>query len=356
MNNKKQKKWSKEQIQALKNDLLENYGKPEFDAQYFAKKYNYVVNYIYARAAQLKLNHSYKQRNIEWLNQKDAIIYDYTVNKIGLKPLGKKYKHFSGEIKKRLIEWGIYIRNTSEAIQTYEFDKSFFKKIDTEEKAYWLGFIVGDGNLYLNEKLSKSVFQVCLGKQDEGHLWKLKNSLKSEHKFYNDKTNIRFMINSKELAADLQNLGVTPKKSLTTKFPTTDIVPEHLMRHFIRGYFDADGSIFTYKDHRKMNKDIWGVNIVGVTEFIQKINEFIGDKTGVSIKKLALEKRKADQKLSYLNYGGSVIYSKDNRGSSNRKSDFEKIYDFFYKDATIWLDRKKEKFDFIKKLREENND
>lgn len=54
----------------------------------------------------------------------------------------------------------------------------------------------------------------------------------------------RLVHDSRELALDLKNKGCYQGKSLTLTFPSKDIVPEHLIRHFIRGYFDGDGSVF----------------------------------------------------------------------------------------------------------------
>lgn len=55
----------------------------------------------------------------------------------------------------------------------------------------------------------------------------------------------RIQISSKTLTADLLKLGCTPRKSLTLKFPNDGIFKSNdLIRHFIRGYFDGDGSVF----------------------------------------------------------------------------------------------------------------
>lgn len=43
---------------------------------------------------------------------------------------------------------------------------------------------------------------------------------------------------------DLEKLGCVSNKSLILKFPTKEQVPENLTSHFLRGYFDGDGSVF----------------------------------------------------------------------------------------------------------------
>ena len=38
-------------------------------------------------------------------------------------------------------------------------------------------------------------------------------------------------------------LGIIPRKSLKIKFPNNKKVPDKYLKHFVRGYFDGDGSI-----------------------------------------------------------------------------------------------------------------
>ena len=54
----------------------------------------------------------------------------------------------------------------------------------------------------------------------------------------------RINIVSKQLKKDLIQAGCTCTKSLTLTFPSENIIPKHLQHHFIRGYFDGDGSVF----------------------------------------------------------------------------------------------------------------
>jgi len=56
-------------------------------------------------------------------------------------------------------------------------------------------------------------------------------------------------INNEKLYDNLVNLGLTPNKSLTMQFPN---VPDEFVRHFIRGCWDGDGSVFVDKSSRKM--------------------------------------------------------------------------------------------------------
>ena len=126
-----------------------------------------------------------------------------------------------------------------------EVNSHYFDIIDTPEKAYWLGMMYADG--YVDE--SSNGFELCL--KDKEHIEKFKDTLQSKHKI-NKKTiekcnNIceayRINIRDKQIVSSLVKHGCFQSKSYDIQFPTEEQVPKHLMRHFIRGFFDGDGDI-----------------------------------------------------------------------------------------------------------------
>lgn len=149
----------------------------------------------------------------------------------------------------------------------------FFKTIDNQDKAYFLGFIYADGNVR-KAKDGSYIFQMMLKKEDSYILETLNNLLqckltvkdlknrtikyvdkklyyrKNSNSFKNYNTvseEISIHILNKELFEDLNNLGVHERKTFNLKFPTKEQVPNEYIRHFIRGYFDGDGSAVTSK-------------------------------------------------------------------------------------------------------------
>ena len=58
----------------------------------------------------------------------------------------------------------------------------------------------------------------------------------------------KLALNSDKLVSDIEKLGVVERKTLTLTFPN---LREDLIPHFIRGYFDGDGSVFLHKGSRK---------------------------------------------------------------------------------------------------------
>lgn len=119
----------------------------------------------------------------------------------------------------------------------------FFHVIDSERKAYWLGFLAADGSV--QNKKAMRWLAVWLCKKDRGHLEKLKRDLSSDHKisdrlYSNHSPCVQLMIGSEKLVSDLIVHGIVPNKTLILKPPS---IPKKLVRHWIRGYFDGDGSV-----------------------------------------------------------------------------------------------------------------
>lgn len=199
----------------------------------------------------------------------------------------------------------------------YKYNKQFFNNINTEEKAYWAGFIAADGNIrkdFLKMRIELNI-------QDYNHLEKFRKSIEgnnpikesvrpNNHSCYID-------VNCKEMCLALNDLGITPKKSLTLDINIKKI-PKDLRRHFIRGYFDGDGSLNNYK-RENYNYLEWELSFISSNKFLNQI-----------LKELNKERK---------------LYSCGNnyRFCFKSKKDIFEIIEYLYKDATIYLDRKYEK-------------
>jgi len=198
--------------------------------------------------------------------------------------------------------------------QTYNWDESYFEKINTEQKAYWLGFIYADGCV------DKSEFRLHLSIKDIEHMKKFAIHLKSNHPIHHCQQNtISFNIGNKKIIKDLKKLSITPRKTLTIEYPNLLQLPYKLNRHFIRGFFDGDGCLYIRKDGLK----VWSIYSAS-ENFKNQLSKKIKEETGIVIK------------IYKQNKGWNMVI--------NRKDDIEKIGKYIYKDATIFLERKKEKF------------
>lgn len=175
-----------------------------------------------------------------------------------------------------LTEAGIKRRTQSESVRQRAVDEDFFANIDTEEKAYWLGFLLADGNVY-----ARTVF-LGLKSSDRYHVVAFGKALKSDAKVvdkqndggYGNQTSMLsyIRINSVKLVADLAKLGIVPRKSLIVR-PWEG--PEHLMRHYWRGVIDGDGSFFW--DERTHSPYL---SLVGSKWVVEAFAEFITETVG----------------------------------------------------------------------------
>jgi len=197
-----------------------------------------------------------------------------------------------------------------------------FEKIDTEEKAYWLGFIYADGCITRN-----NTFEITLQEQDLFHLQKLKIFLSYEGEIkYKSKVKAhRLMFGDTKIYNDLNKLGCTPRKSLTLKFPTESQVPINLIKHFIRGYFDGDGSIHLVHG-KTSNTYNANCSILGTFDFLNKLKKVLENNEVNNVSKI----RETTSRAFSLNVFSSI-----------HKPNF---LNFLYKDANIYLERKYERY------------
>lgn len=161
----------------------------------------------------------------------------------------------------------------------YSYDKNYFKEIDTEDKAYFLGFMFSDGNNSIKN------FKLALGAVDLHILEAFKKYLKSNSKIYRYKTkngkyqdSVVLSIYDRMMCDDLSKLGVIPNKSLKIKYP--EYLDYKLQKHFIRGLFDGDGS-FSYNIN--INKHIrTQIGILGTINLCNGIKKVIKNNLNIN--------------------------------------------------------------------------
>lgn len=229
----------------------------------------------------------------------------------------------------------------------YTVNENYFKEIDSPEKAYILGFLYADGCTSNN---TISIVQV---EENKDIIYKIRDILGNipinQSKQTNGKIKYSIYIYRKNMVNDLINLGCIPNKSLTLTFP--DFINDELLPHFIRGYFDGDGCIWNGKRKKVVVKDsrnktgyreriIHNVKftITGNYTFISKLQNILVNKLGLSKTKLNFSKSK-----DVNNNTSSNICTMEYSGRKNSR----KLFDFLYKDATIYLDKKFNKFNEI---------
>ena len=205
----------------------------------------------------------------------------------------------------------------------HKLDANFglFDVIDTEDKAYWLGFLYADGNI----RKDRPCLELSLGEKDKDHLIKFKNFMESKHSISRKESKLgnsfRISICDERLKNGLVKNGCFPDKSLSLKFPTEEQVPKHLIYHFIRGYFDGDGCLC-------ITEKSLSCELIGTEDFLNSLKELYPQ---FRFKKIFRLGSKANPKNNY-----KIVFQ--------AKKYIEIFLKSIYSDANIYLDRKFEKY------------
>ena len=221
---------------------------------------------------------------------------------------------------------------TNRVYKKYNYNENIFEKIDTEEKAYWLGFLYTDGCVYLNRE-NRYTIEIGLKSDDLDHIKKFAHFICPDYdddkikisefkSYHNDNVYEKavFKFSCKKMALDLIKAGCTQRKTFTLEFPTIDILPQELYPHFMRGVFDGDGSVYDNDGQLYFNY------VSASYDFIFSYNVILN---GLGITNQC---RKIVQCDNYyrIDYGGN--------------KQLKRFFDFFYTDATVYLKRKYDKF------------
>ena len=252
------------------------------------------------------------------------IDYDLIIEKYNeLKNLKKVAKFFGVSLRpiKRILE-----KNNAELTnRRYNLNHEFFKNIDSEEKAYWLGFLYADGCVRKTKSGSQVVLKLSI--KDESHLIRFKNDIESEHRIFHNQSktiskkgthsvsnNCLIRVNSNEMVSDLINQGCVSRKTFIIDTPN---IQERFYKDFIRGYYDGDGNFF-YSEKTKMS-------IITIVCASKKFRTFLIDVISKlpNIGKIHEDNDKFTIKI--VNIAGIVSF-----------------LDYIYYDSKIYLNRKKE--------------
>lgn len=210
-------------------------------------------------------------------------------------------------------------------IKKHKVNFNFFKTW-SPDMAYVLGFIGADGNICHSGR-GHSLQVAC---DDKDVIEKIKIVLSYEGPIYqkireNGKISYSLRICDQIIFHDLQKLGITERKSLTLTPPR---MPKSLIRHFIRGYFDGDGSVYL---NNRPYKSKLGVAIYTASKYM---SEFLYQRLKLLFKNSyngTVRMRLAHQKTPYycISFG---------------QKSASKFFIYMYKDANVYLERKYNKF------------
>ena len=181
-------------------------------------------------------------------------------------------------IRRWLRGSGVAVRpRTGLHSRIHQFNQSAFSVIDTENKAYWLGFIMADGHLWKGMAL-----QIGLAVIDQVHLEKLKAFFGGTQPIYKklqpasmlngrmikQRESVHVQFSSKQLVSDLGRLGIGNSKLVNP----ADQLSVDLRRHYYRGLFDGDGSLM--KQVVRTSHVQWEMNQCGHFAVVNGFSEF----------------------------------------------------------------------------------
>jgi DNA-binding transcriptional regulator WhiA len=216
----------------------------------------------------------------------------------------------------------------------YLVNDSYFDIIDTEEKSYWLGFLCADG--YIRERKSGNSLEMKLSIKDKNHLELFRDTIGSNHRIIDGINKVKykegfsishmshFAIYSNKLVDSIKSQGFHSKKTFTIELPN---ISNNLINHFIRGYFDGDGSFSFNPEKYKVHTSIKCAS----ESFRKNLNKILNE-NNINIKY----------------YSDIAIEIQDKIGNLN-------FYNYIYKNANTFLKRKKEKYEEFKRYYKYDN-
>ncbi len=257
--------------------------------------------------------------------QEDFIVDMYMNHEMSTVKIGKLFKVSHKTIAAILEKHNI--KRIGVGQRKYKLNEYYFDNIDSPNKAYFLGLLYADGSNFP----PKQTISIALQEEDKDILEKMRLDIESEkeldyldyshkHDFgYTYKNQYRLSMYSSHMCKTLSNIGMIQNKSLLLEFPEID---ESLYRFFILGYFDGDGCLCEYVKNEN-NKQII-CTITSTITFCNKVKEIIEKEVGIHVGIYEAACKNGITKV--VSIGG--------------RNNSKKFLDWLYKDATIFMQRK----------------
>ena len=265
----------------------------------------------------------------------DVIKHKYYTEKKSQQKISEELGVSQWVISDRLRKGGLQTLDRTRNLnpRRYDINHHSFGKLD-EETAWLLGWMMSDGFVRDGNRFGLKVSAV-----DQDIIEKFRNYLRCTNPIYKHKQKLKqtnrtyhlvsIQISSKEIVERLAKFSIVPNKSLHTVFPRViSNQNEDIIRSFIRGVFEGDGSFLL--EHKRSPL----FQIVGTKELCYGIRSFLIKYIGIKATKLtqnikrsnhyALRYRGRYQALKimdwlYLNAKSKVLNRKFNRYLSIRR-------------------------------------
>ena len=152
--------------------------------------------------------------------QEQEIIQSYYKNTGRV--LAEKYNVSISKIHQIWSQAGLF----GKTARVYTLDENYFQTINTDDKAYWAGFIAADGCIYQPKDTRQDMLSISLKLADIHHLEKFASSIKTDKKISIVENSSRkgyffcnLQLSSNKISQDLQKINILPRKTYNLKMP-----------------------------------------------------------------------------------------------------------------------------------------
>lgn len=296
------KKWTIEDIEYLKANI----GNATFEelAEHFCVSRNSIAH----KASKLGISRKSLSGQL-WTVEEDNLLRQHFI----YAPKNMLVRLFPNRTWVAILQRGLKTLGLTRKSQ----DKYFinYKALSkwNEFTAYLLGFTMADGYIKRNHGARhENSLQFELAVYDKDILEKIARNLDFEGPITESKRGTaKLYISNTKVLDDLIEKGVpATNKTINAKFPPN--IPKDLIRHFIRGLFDGDGSI--YIDEQSPVFQLLGTKELLCTiknilpQFFSSVNVLDRSKSGANIYCLKIKEKKKTFHLLNWMYNDSTIY------------------------------------------------
>ena len=159
--------------------------------------------------------------------------------------------------------------------KAYDVVEDYFDVIDTDEKAYWLGFFAADGGL-----IKQTLIRINLRNDDVDQLEKFRDVIAPKAEIIHDPSEERrhyLCVSCRHMADTLRRHGMSPNvKTYDLCWPSE--LSDDRKLAFFTGYFDGDGSLM-WENRGKM----WAWSVCGCETMMRQFHQFVCDILGVDV-------------------------------------------------------------------------
>jgi hypothetical protein len=250
------------------------------------------------------------------------LIIDSYNNGQTIKSISVAHNCSQSSILRLLRKYGVKSnpKTSSSRKRKYYLNEDFFNEINSQEKAYILGYLYADGH----NNTERGTVNLTISSKDEQILYDIRQHFTEvpikqyvhNSAYKKENTLSRLRIDSWKISQKLEELGCGGNKTFTLQFPSW--LSREVIPHFIRGYLDGDGWISISK------KNVIHVGVISSDLFCEGFSKLMKETLDINFTTKPELRVKEGISTCFISSRNTAI----------------KFLDWLYKDASIYLDRK----------------